>query len=110
MYKSVERIVGMKKFKGDIDGKFFDSTTVYIETRLDDRNGMRRGHCTNEFNAGKSETFDRLATLELPAEFEVEWDTVTNGRRSQQIIVGMRPHRPAATSAPAAPAKPATSA
>ena len=27
----------------------------------------------------------------LPAQFEVEWDTVTNGNAVQQIIVDIRP-------------------
>lgn len=92
MHKSVERVTGMKKFKGDIDGRNFDSTTVFIETKMDDRNGNRRGVCTNDFNAGKSEVYDRLSTIALPAEFEVEWDTVSNGSKTRQIIVDIRPH------------------
>lgn len=93
MHKSVERVTGMKKFKGDIEGKSFDSTTVFVETRMDDRNGNRRGHCTMDFNAGISEVYDRLQAVNLPAEFEVEWDTVTNGNNVQQIIVDIRPHK-----------------
>jgi len=93
MHKSVERVTGMKKFKGEIEGKSFDSTTVFVETRMDDRNGNRRGHCTMDFNAGISEVYDRLQTVSLPAEFEVEWDTVTNGNNVQQIIVDIKPHR-----------------
>lgn len=99
MHKSVERVTGMKKFKGDIDGRNFDSTTVFIETKMDDRNGNRRGVCTNDFNAGKSEVYDRLSTIALPAEFEVEWDTVSNGSKTRQIIVDIRPHKAAAKSA-----------
>ncbi len=90
MHKSTERVTGMKKFKGDIEGKAFDSTTVFIETRMDDRNGNRRGHCTMDFNAGVSSVFDRLKDIPLPAEFEIEWDTVTNGNNVQQIIVDIR--------------------
>lgn len=93
MHKSVERVTGMKKFKGDIEGKSFDSTTVFVETRMDDRNGNRRGHCTMDFNAGISEVYDRLQAVNLPAEFEVEWDTVTNGNNVHQIIVDIRPHK-----------------
>lgn len=93
MHKSIERVTGMKKFKGDIEGKAFDSTTVFVETRMDDRNGNRRGHCTMDFNAGISEVFDRLKDVALPAEFEIEWDTVTNGNNVQQIIVDMHPRK-----------------
>ena len=91
MHKSIERVTGMKKFKGEIEGKSFDSTTVYVETRMDDRSGNRRGHCTMDFNAGTSEVYDRLQAIALPAQFEVEWDTVTNGNAVQQIIVDIRP-------------------
>ncbi|MCK9387636.1 MAG: hypothetical protein M0Q22_04465 [Sulfuritalea sp.] len=102
MHKSVERVTGMKKFKGDIDGKQFDSTTVYIETKMDDRNGTRRGRCSMDFSAGNSGVYDRLAAISLPGEFDVEWDTVTNGSKTQQIIVDIRP-KAAAPVKPAAP-------
>lgn len=91
MHKSIERVTGMKKFKGEIDGKQFDSTTIFVETRLDDRNGNRRGKCTMDYNAGTSDVFDRLKNLDLPAELELEWDTVSNGNESRQIIVDVRP-------------------
>lgn len=93
MHKSIERITGMKKFKGDVDGKTYDSTTVYVETRMDDRRSNRRGHCTMDFNAGPSEVYDRLQSIGLPSDFEVEWDTVTNGNNVQQIIVDIQPHK-----------------
>lgn len=93
MHKSIERVTGMRKFKGEIEGKSFDSTTVFVETRMDDRNGNRRGHCTMDFNAGTSEVYDRIQAIELPAQFEVEWDTVTNGNNVKQIIVDIRPHK-----------------
>ena len=111
MHKCIERVTGMKKFKGDIEGKAFDSTTVFVETRMDDRNGNRRGHCTMDFNAGVSDVFDRLKDAALPAEFEIEWDTVTNGNNVQQIIVDIRPRkteaRPLATGNPQDAQRPA---
>lgn len=93
MHKSIERITGMKKFKGEIEGKQFDSTTVFVETRMDDRNGNRRGRCTQDYNAGTSDVYDRLKGCELPGDFEVEWDTVTNGNDSKQIVVDLRQTR-----------------
>ena len=92
-HQSVVRITGMKKFKGEIEGKQFDSTTMFIETRMDDRQGNQRGQCSMSFKAGNSEVYDKLSSIALPAEFEVDWDTVTNGNKSQQIIVNIRPHK-----------------
>lgn len=91
MHVSKDRVTGMKKFKGEIEGKSYDSTTVYVETRLHDAQGNRRGNCTIDFNAGTSEVFDRFRHIDLPADFEIEWDTITNGKKIQQIIVDMRP-------------------
>lgn len=99
MFKQIVKVTGMKKFKGEIEGKAFDSTTVYIETKMDDRDGNRRGMCSMDFNAGKSDTFDKLSGITLPAEFEVDWDTVSNGSRTKQIIVGLRPAKPAVPAA-----------
>ena len=93
MHKSIECITGMKKFKGDIEGKSFDSTTVFIETRMAERNGNRRGRCTMDYNAGTSDVYDRLKNLDLPGQFEVEWDTVSNGNDSKQIVIDIRPHK-----------------
>ena len=93
MHKSIERVTGMKKFKGSIDGKEFDSTTVFVEVRLDDRNGNRRGKCTADFSAGTSDVYDRLKHLDLPAEMEIEWDTVSNGNDTKQVITDVRPHK-----------------
>lgn len=103
----VVRITGMKKFKGEIEGKNFDSTTIYIETRMDDRDGTRRGHCSMDFNAGNSTVFDRLASISLPADFEVEFDTVTNGSKSRQIVTGLRPYKPNPQGSSGSPVKPA---
>lgn len=93
MHKSIERVTGMKKFKGEIEGKAFDSTTVFVETRMDERNGNRRGRCTMDFNAGSSDVYDRLKNIDLPNDFEVEWDTVTNGNAVTQVIIDIRPHK-----------------
>lgn len=93
MHKSIEMITGMKKFKGEIEGKAFDSTTVFVDVRMDERNGNRRGRCSADFNAGTSDVFDRLKNIQLPAEFEVEWDTVSNGNETKQVVIDVRPHK-----------------
>lgn len=91
MHTSIERVMGMKKYKGDIDGKSIDSCTIYVETRLDDRSGLRRGRATADYNAGTSDVYDRLSKIDLPAEFEITWDTVTNGKESKQLVIDVKP-------------------
>lgn len=97
MIKTVERITGMKKFKGEIDGRQFDTTTVFIDMKMDDRTGTRRGTSSIEFNAGTSAIYDRHNGVSLPAQFEVDWATLTNGSKSKQVIVGLEPIKPTAS-------------
>lgn len=97
MYKSVERITGMKKFKGNIDGKSIDSTTVFIETKMTDANGNRRGFCSLDFNAGKSDVYDRLQANAIPGEYEIEWEVVSSGKRARQVIVDIQPVKSSVT-------------
>jgi hypothetical protein len=51
------------------------------------------GHQDSQDSYGISDVYDRHQAVSLPAEFEVEWDTVTNGNNVQQIIVDIKPHR-----------------
>ena len=47
------KVTGMKRFKGDVEGKHYDSTTVYVETRLYDKAGNRRGYASQDYPCGE---------------------------------------------------------
>ncbi len=85
------KVTGMKRFKGDVEGKHYDSTTVYVETRLYDKAGNRRGYASQDYPCGTSDVYARWEKIELPAEFEIDMETVTDGNTSKQIVFDLRP-------------------
>jgi hypothetical protein len=48
------KVVGVKWFKGNIDGKDFDNGTAYIEEKLDDRRGTAKGYASTAYKLGSS--------------------------------------------------------
>lgn len=85
-------ILGMKKFKGNVDGQDYDSTTVFVRMRQDDSKGTAKGFVGQDLRFGDSSNFDKLSSLTFPFEAEVETDTVSNGKGGMKtIIVDLKP-------------------
>lgn len=85
-------ILGMKKFKGNVDGQDYDSTTVFVRMRQDDSKGTAKGFVGQDLRFGDSTNFDKLSSLTFPFEADVETDTVSNGKGGMKtIIVDLRP-------------------
>jgi len=76
----------MKRFKGDVDGKNYDTTKVYIEESFASDNANGRGFATSEYAAGKSELFESLQKSSFPLHADVTFETVTNGKTSQTFV------------------------
>lgn len=86
------KVTGIKGSKGTMEnGTAFDSTKVYIETRLDDSKGTQKGSATVEYNFGKADEFDKMKHLPLPFFADVEFDQVTNGKTVKTIITSLVP-------------------
>lgn len=85
------KVTGVKFFKGTVEGKEYDSTTVYVEERLDDRRGTAKGYATTAYRHGTSSVGMALQKREFPLICEVEFDRVTNGRDSETIIAQLKP-------------------
>lgn len=85
-------ITGMKASKGVLEnGTSYDSTKVYVQTRLDESKGNAKGFATAEYNFGDAATYDKYRHLSFPLIAEVEYDTVTSGRMAKTIIVSCQP-------------------
>lgn len=85
-------ILGMKKFKGNVDGENYDSTTIFVRMRQDDSKGTAKGFVGQDLRFGDSTNFDKLSSLSFPFEAEVETDTVSNGKGGMKtIIVDLKP-------------------
>lgn len=85
------KVTGVKFFKGSVEGKDYDSTTIFVEERLDDRQGRAKGYATIAYKHGSSAVAQVLMKREFPLVCEVEFDRVTNGKESETIIAHIKP-------------------
>lgn len=89
-------VLGMKKFKGNVDGENYDSTTMFVRMRQDESKGTAKGYVGQDLRFGDSTNFDRLSSQTFPFEAEIETETVSNGKGGMKtIIVDLKPIQPA---------------
>lgn len=89
--KSVMTVTGVKMFKGDVDGNFYDKTTLFCRIDLDDSRGTAKGFTVTEFPFGTSEEYAKLEKLPFPVRAEVEFQDVMSGKRFVRRVVGFKP-------------------
>jgi hypothetical protein len=83
---------GVKWYVGNIEGKDFDTGTVFVDERLDDRRGTAKGRATTPYKLTNSAVAKALSKHDFPLQCLVEFDRVTNGKgESETIIVDIRP-------------------
>lgn len=93
------KIVGMKSNKGQMDnGTKYDSTKVFVETKLDESKGTAKGVAVTEYPFGLSDEFEKFKHLPMPFMAEVELDMVTSGKATKTIITSITPLEVAKTS------------
>jgi hypothetical protein len=86
------KILGMKASKGTMDnGTAFDSTKIYVETRLDESKGTQKGFAVAEYNFGKSDEYDKFKHLPFPLMAEVEYEQITNGKTVKTVVSSLVP-------------------
>lgn len=86
------QVLGMKRSKGTLEnGTAYDSTKVYILTKMDDRKGDAKGHTGAEFNLGTSAEYEKYAHLPFPFEADVEIEMVTTGTTIRQAVTSLMP-------------------
>lgn len=85
-------VTGMKASKGALEnGQTYDSTKVFVQTRLDDSKGTAKGFATAEYNFGDSTIYDKFKHLPFPFLAEIETEAITSGRVMKTIIVSINP-------------------
>lgn len=85
------KIMGVKFFSGNIDGKIIDSGKVYIEEALDFTTGRAKGYASQEYSLGNAEAAQAIMHLEFPFPGEVEFMRVTNGDVTKNIVMSVKP-------------------
>lgn len=80
-------ILGVKKFKGDVEGIHYDSCKVLVTTPLDNNSGNALGFSVSEFSFGESSNFERFKSLEFPFSADLSVEIITNGRTQKFRLI-----------------------
>ena len=89
--KVQSQIVGVKKFKGDVEGKHYDSCKVLVLNALDSSQDTAMGSSVSEYKFGESANFERFRGQAFPFMAELELSLVTNGRTTSFSLVDFKP-------------------
>jgi len=92
-FKQEVVVTGIKRFKGEVDGKNYDSFKVFVQVALDESKGTAKGFATEEFNAGDSSEYDKWAHLPFPLKADATFQMVTSGKVTKMQIVSVMPRR-----------------
>lgn len=90
-FKQEVTVTGIKQFKGEVEGKQYDSFKVFVQVSLDESKGTAKGFATEEFNAGNSSEYDKWKHLPFPLVAEATFQMVTSGKVTKMQIVSVKP-------------------
>lgn len=78
-FKSEFLCLGAKAFNGEVEGKRYDSTTLFVVIDVSERNGTAVGQNVVEMKFGKSDEFEKLKHLPFPVRAELALNLTTKG-------------------------------
>lgn len=84
-------ITGAKSSKGEYQGRAYDSTKIYLQTKMNSEQGEMVGFATEEYNWGDSSNYAKLKDLDFPISAEVDLELVTSGKLSKMIVLDVKP-------------------
>lgn len=92
------KVVGLKRWKGTMEGKTIDSAKLYVQVKLDgtrngDNNGVSQfaaGFATEEIRLPNGEMLRKLESTPVPFLAELDTERVSNGREAREVVVGVR--------------------
>ncbi len=84
-------ITGAKSSFGEYEGRTYDSTKVYVQTKMNDQSGEMVGFATSEYNWGDSSNFAKLKDLDYPIKARVSIEIVTSGKNSKMVVTDVQP-------------------
>lgn len=73
------RVLGCKGFKGQVEGVNYDSTTLYVEMGVSEKNGTEAGFNASSIKFGKEDEFQKIKGLAFPVVAELEILLTTKG-------------------------------
>ena len=103
-------VIGMKAFKGNIDGKDIDSGTLYTRVKLATKNNelgknFKGGETVEEWKMPDAQSVFSMQHLSYPFVARLELERVSNGSESKEVVMGARPVEGASQAARAESAK-----
>lgn len=84
-------IMGAKPSNFEIDGKSYDSTKIYVQTKMSD---IGCGFSSTEYNWGDSTNFDKIKDQTYPFLAHVDLEIVTSGRTTKIVVTDVKPINP----------------
>ena len=90
-------ITGAKRSKGEMEGRPYDSTKIYVQTKMNPDSGDMVGFATEQYNWGTSENYQKIRDLEYPMEANIDIEIVTSGKNMKMIVVDVQPIQKQAT-------------
>lgn len=78
-FKSVFKVLGAKKFKGEVEGTNYDSTKLHVVMDVSEKNGTEVGQNAQTMPFGKSDEYDKLCHLSFPLDAELTINLTTKG-------------------------------
>lgn len=90
-FKSEVVCTGIKRSKGEFEGKQFDSTKFFIEIDLDDRSGNAKGAAVTEYSMGTSDEYSKYEHLPFPFKGLGIFAQVTTGKATKIVLVELKP-------------------
>lgn len=84
-------VTGAKFSKGEIEGRPYDSTKIYIQRFFDSSRGEQVGFSSAEYTWGSSENFNKIRNLKYPFDAVIEKQEVISGKSTKTIITDVKP-------------------
>jgi hypothetical protein len=89
-------VIGMKAFKGNVQGDAIDSGKLFARTKLNERNNREgelfaKGEAIEEWRLPNSEAVFRMKHLPLPFMCKLDIERVSNGKETKEIVIEARP-------------------
>lgn len=89
-FKMNVTVTGAKFFNDDVEGKHYDTTTLFVLLDLDESQGRAKGLAAAEYKYPSSSLYQSVKDLPFPHEAELVLDQVTSGKVTKTTLVGHR--------------------
>lgn len=84
-------VTGAKSSKGEMEGRPYDSTKIYVQTKMNPDSGEMVGFATAEYNWGLSDNFLKIRDLKYPVDANIQLELVTSGKNTKMIVTDVQP-------------------